>query len=137
MSLVLPTPRVSRAPHGLAPEFVGRLIRGGLVALGSVIIVAGVVIAPLPGPGGIPVIALGLVVVLRNSYKAKRLFIRAQRRWPKTLHPMRRLMRKEPEIASVFWQQYLRIERFTVPKKYRVGVKAHRRLKRTFRGSEA
>jgi hypothetical protein len=83
------------------------------------------------------VIALGLVVVLRNSYKAKRWFIRAQRRWPKVVHPIRRLMRREPEIASVFWQQYLRVERFTVPKRYRVGVRAHRHLKRQFRSGEA
>jgi hypothetical protein len=49
---------------------------------------------------------------------------------------MRRLMRKEPEIASVFWQQYLRIERFALPKRYRVGVRSRRHLKRAFSGSE-
>jgi hypothetical protein len=137
MSFAMPSPRVVRDTIGLAPEFVGRIMRSGLLLLGGAIVVAGVIIAPLPGPGGIPVIALGLVVILRNSYRAKRMFIRAQRRWPKLLFPLRKLLRKEPEIASVFWQQYLRVERFTVPKKYRVGVRAHRRLKRQFKGSEA
>ncbi|MET0272942.1 MAG: hypothetical protein ABW360_08120 [Phenylobacterium sp.] len=129
----MPSLRAGRATDGLAPEIVGRLVRSGLVTLGGLVILAGVLIAPLPGPGGIPVIAVGLVVILRNSYKAKRAFVRAQRRWPKLLYPLRRLMRREPEIASVFWQQYLRIERFTVPKRYRLGVRAHRHLKRQFR----
>lgn len=137
MSLAMPSPRAARATDGLAPEFVGRLLRSGLIALGGLIVLLGVLIAPIPGPGGIPVIALGLVVILRNSYKAKRMFIRAQRRWPKWLTPFRKLLRKEPEIASVFWQQYLRIERFTVPKKYRFAVRGRQMLKRQFGGSEA
>jgi predicted membrane chloride channel (bestrophin family) len=133
----MPSLRARRATDALAPEFVGRIMRSSLVLLGGVIVLAGILVAPLPGPGGIPVIALGLVVVLRNSYKAKRWFLRAQRRWPKVVHPIRRLMRREPEIASVFWQQYLRVERFTVPKRYRLGVRAHRHLKRQFRSGEA
>ena len=134
MSLVMPSPRVVRATAGLAPEFVGRLMRSGLVLLGVVIVLLGVLIAPIPGPGGIPVIALGLVVILRNSYKAKKAFVRAQRRWPRWLSPVRRLLRKEPELASVFWQQYLRIERFTVPKKYRFAVRSRHILRRQFSG---
>ena len=133
----MPSLRPRGATDGLAPEIVGRLVRSGLVALGGLIMLTGVVIAPLPGPGGIPVMAVGLVVILRNSYKAKRMFVRSQRRWPRLLHPVRRLMRREPEFASVFWQQYLRIERFTVPKRYRLGVRAHRHLKRQFGTNEA
>ena len=133
MSLVLPSPRARRATDDLAPEIVGRLVRGALVTLGGLIVVTGVLIAPIPGPGGIPVIAVGLIVILRNSYKAKRVFVRAHRRWPKVVHPIRRLMRREPEIASVFWQQYLRVERFALPKRYRLGVRGRRRLKRQFR----
>ncbi|HEY8574229.1 hypothetical protein [Phenylobacterium sp.] len=109
-------------------------MRSGLVALGGLIVLLGVLLAPIPGPGGIPVIALGLVVILRNSYKAKRVFVRAQHRWPRWITPIRRLMRKEPEIASVFWQQYLRIERFTVPKRYRFAVRSRHILKRQFSG---
>jgi hypothetical protein len=136
MSLAMPSPRARRATPSDAPEFVGRIVRGGLVTLGGLIVVAGVLIAPIPGPGGIPVIAVGLVVILRNSYKAKKSFIRAHRRWPKAVSPLRRLMRREPEIASVFWQQYLRVERLALPKRYRVGVRAHRKLKRAFSGNE-
>ena len=54
------------------------LMRSALLIAGLAIVVLGVLIAPLPGPGGIPVIALGLVLVLRNSFWAKRQFIRAQ-----------------------------------------------------------
>ena len=132
MSLAMPSPRVVRATDGLASEFVGRLMRSGLVALGFLIVLLGILLSPIPGPGGIPVIALGLVVILRNSYKAKKMFVRAQLRWPRALSPLRRLLRKEPEIASVFWQQYLRIERFTVPKKYRFAVRSRHMLKRQF-----
>ncbi|HEY8616720.1 hypothetical protein [Phenylobacterium sp.] len=134
----MPSPRAQRrATPDLAPEIVSRLVRGGLVTLGGLIVVAGVLIAPIPGPGGVPVIAVGLVVILRNSYKAKKVFVRAHRRWPRAVHPLRRLMRKEPEIASVFWQQYLRVERFALPKRYRVGVKGRHFVKRHFGGSEA
>ncbi|MCR5877415.1 hypothetical protein [Phenylobacterium sp. J367] len=82
-------------------------------------------------------IALGLVVVLRNSYAAKKAFVRAHRRWPTVVHPLRRLMRKEPEIAPVFWQAYLRVERFALPKRYRLGVRGRHFVKRKFGGNEA
>ena len=85
--------------------------RSALLTLGLLVILAGVIIAPLPGPGGIPVIALGLVLVLRSSYWAKRLFIRAQYARPKWVYPFRRLLRKRPEFAPVFWQQALRAEK--------------------------
>ena len=132
MSLAMPSPRDVRDTIGLAPELIGRALRVGLMALGWVIVLFGLLIGPLPGPGGIPVVTLGLIVILRNSYAAKRTFIRAQKRWPKVLFPVRKLLRKEPEIASVFWQQYLRVERFTVPKKYRFAVRSRRALKRQF-----
>lgn len=85
-----------------------------MLALGVVIMLFGLAIAPLPGPGGIPVITLGLVLVLRNSYWAKRQFIKAQRAKPKWVYPFRRLMRKNPEVAPVFWQQALRVEKIVI-----------------------
>jgi hypothetical protein len=95
MSLAMPSPRAPvRATTDLAPEILRRVARGGLVTLGGLIVVAGVVIAPLPGPGGIP------------------------------------------EIAPVFWQQYLRVERFALPKRYRLGVRGRQFVKRHFGGAE-
>jgi hypothetical protein len=67
----------------------------GWLLLGFLIVLAGVAIAPVPGPGGVPVIALGLTVILRHSRGAKRLFIRAQRRWPRALTPVRRLLQRK------------------------------------------
>ncbi|WP_309088060.1 PGPGW domain-containing protein [Phenylobacterium sp.] len=126
----MPSLRVYRATDDLAREVVGRFVRGGLVVLGLAIVVAGIAIAPLPGPGGIPVIVVGLMIVLRNSFRAKRQFVKFQRAHPKTVYPIRRLLRRDPEILPVFWQQYLRIERVVLPSRYRFAVKMRRRYKR-------
>jgi hypothetical protein len=113
-----------RAPHfasdDLAREIVGRISRFGLVVLGLTIVLAGVLIAPLPGPGGLPVIVVGLMVVLKNSFKARRIFVQVQRRHPNWIHPVRRLLRREPEFLPVFWQQMLRVERLILPMRWRV-----------------
>lgn len=111
-----------------------RLRRLALLALGVLVILFGIVISPLPGPGGIPVITLGLVIVLRNSYWAKRQFIRAQKAKPKWVYPFRRLMRKNPEIAPVFWQQALRVEMLVIrPRRRRPLPKLRRRIRRGLR----
>lgn len=120
------------------PGLLRRAKRLGMMALGFLIIGLGILIAPLPGPGGIPVIALGLVLLLRNSWWAKRQFIRAQHARPKWVYPFRRLMRKKPEIAPVFWQQALRAEKVVLRKRpsrqlIRVRKRARRVLRRAFR----
>ena len=94
------------------------------------IMLAGVLIAPLPGPMGLPVVAVGLIVVLRNSYKARRSFVRFQRAHPKMLYPVRRLLRRRPEILPVAWQMALRTERLFVPRRYRVAVRGRRLFRR-------
>ena len=89
------------------------------VAVGWVLITGGVVLALLPGHLGVPLLAIGLILVLRNSYKAKRQFIHWQRRHPRFVHPVRRLIRREPEVFPVAWQQLLRIERMMLPHSWR------------------
>lgn len=126
MSFAMPSLRVHRATDDLAREVAARIKRGGLVLLGFAIIGFGILIAPLPGPGGIPVIVVGLMVVLRNSFKARRQFARLNRAYPKTLYPIRRLLRREPEVVSLFYLQTLRVERLLLPKRMR-WVKALRR----------
>jgi hypothetical protein len=126
----MPSLRVYRATDDLAREVVNRFVRFGLVLLGLAIVLAGILIAPLPGPGGIPVIVVGLMIVLRNSFKARRQFVKFQRAHPKMVFPIRRLLRREPEVFPVFWQQYLRIERVVLPKRARFAVKTRRRFKR-------
>ena len=50
---------------------------------GFVLIALAPVVGVIPGPGGIFVFAAGLWLVLRNSCRARRLFVRHKRRWPR------------------------------------------------------
>ena len=133
MSFAMPSLRVSRASDDLARDIAARIARWLLLGLGGIIMLAGLVLAPLPGHIGLPLLVIGLMIVLRNSFAAKRQFVRIQRAHPKMVFPIRRLMRREPEIVLVFWQQYLRVERLVLPKRVRFAVKARRGLKRRLR----
>ena len=105
----------------IVAEVARNIVRWLLLALGVVLILLGVLMAPLPGPLGMPVTLLGLVLVLRNSFRLRRLFIRVQRRHPRVIFPLRRLLRREPEVMPVAWQQALRVERMLLPKSWRMG----------------
>jgi hypothetical protein len=122
--------RVYRATDDFAREVVTRLVRWSLVLLGLLIIAAGILIAPLPGPGGIPVIVVGLMIVLLNSFYMRRQFVKIQRAHPKVIFPIRRLLRREPEVLPVAWQQYLRIERILLPQRLRFAVRTRKRYAR-------
>ena len=128
MSFAMPSLRVYRATDDLAREVAARIRRFGMVLLGFAIIGFGILIAPLPGPGGIPVIVVGLMVVLRNSFKARRQFARLNRAYPKTLYPIRRLLRRDPEIVALFYHQSLRVERLLLPKRVRFMKPLRRRM---------
>jgi hypothetical protein len=97
------------------------------LAFGWLLIAGGLVLALLPGHLGVPLLAVGVIVVLRNSYRARRQFIHLQRRHPRFVFPVRRLIRREPEVLPVFWQQVLRFERAVLPKSWRRGVAWRRR----------
>ena len=131
----MPTSRVNRAADEIARQIAARIGRGLLVALGLVLIAMGVAIAPLPGPLGVPLVVVGLMFVLRNSFKARRQFVRIQHAHPKMIFPIRRLMRREPEIVQVFWQQYLRMERVVLPSRVRFAVRSRRYVRRRFRAA--
>lgn len=107
--------------------------RSALLVAGLAVVLLGILIAPLPGPGGVPVIALGLVLILRSSFWAKRQFIRAQYARPKWVYPFRRLLRRKPEIAPVFWQQALRAEKLVLSRAHRRLSVTRRRTRRYFR----
>lgn len=129
MSFAMPSLRVYRATDDFAREVAIRIKRTGMVLLGFAIIVAGVLIAPLPGPGGIPVIVVGLMIVLKNSFKARRQFVRLHRAHPKMLSPIRRLLRRDPEFVAVFYQQTLRVERILLPRRIRFITPVRRKLR--------
>jgi hypothetical protein len=112
----LTPPHLRPRPSGTGSSLARRLKRWALVGGGGLVVVLGILVAPLPGPGGVPVVTLGLVLILRGSYRAKRIFIRAHHRWPRTLSPIRRLLGRNPPFAQVIWQQMLRVERLVAGK---------------------
>lgn len=129
LALTMPPVRFSAADE-LARELLGRIARVLLVALGLLFIAAGFVIAPLPGPLGLPLTVIGLMLVLRNSFRARKQFVRFQHAHPKLLFPLRRLLRREPEVIPVAWQQVLRIEKLILPRRWRVAKRWRQSLKR-------
>ena len=118
LALAMSPVRFSAADE-LARELLGRISRVVLVTLGLILIVAGFLIAPLPGPLGVPLTVAGLMLVLRNSFRARKQFVRFQHAHPKLLFPLRRLLRREPEVMPVAWQQVLRMERLVLPRSWR------------------
>jgi uncharacterized membrane protein YbaN (DUF454 family) len=80
--------------------------------VGILVMLLGVVIAPLPGPMGLPVVLLGLIITLRFSPLAKRLFVRLVKRYPKVFGPLRRALRRRAKVLAIMWHQMLRTERF-------------------------
>lgn len=129
----LPTLTKGRARGGL----LHRLLRWVAMVTGTVLVALGILIAPLPGPFGLPISVVGLMLILRNSYWAKRRFIRMQQARPNWVMPFRRLMRKRPEFAPVFWQQFLRIERLLLGRGQRVLAGWRRRVRDLARGRPA
>ncbi|MDB5458039.1 MAG: hypothetical protein JWP92_3624 [Caulobacter sp.] len=118
----------------LLRETAARVARWALITLGGLVMLAGAVLTPLPGHVGLPLLVIGLMIVLRNSIQARRRFIRLQRRHPKMVFPIRRLLRREPEVILVVWQQLLRTERLVVRRaSWRVFVRTRKRLRRRWR----
>jgi hypothetical protein len=108
-------------------------LRMVVIATGLVLIAGGLVLALLPGHLGLPLLVIGLIMVLRNSRKARRKFIHLQQRHPRVVYPVRRLIRRDPEIFPVLWQQALRTERLILPPRYRRAVAWRRRYLRAKR----
>ena len=106
---------------------VGRWL---VLGIGYFLILLGAFGTVLPGHLGAPILAVGLVITLRASYRARRQFVGLQRRHPKILFPVRRLLRREPEVAPVAWQAVLRFERMVLPRRVRFAGKLRRRWRR-------
>lgn len=58
-------------------------VEWSLFALGVLLILGGIALSPLPGPGGIFLIAPGLALVLKSSMWAKRHYVRVKRWQPR------------------------------------------------------
>ena len=108
-------------------------VRWAMIGVGSVLILVGTLAQLTPLPVHFPallVVVAGLMLVLRSSYSARRTFIKIQRRHPKMVFPLRRLLRREPEVMPVAWQQVLRTERMVVPRRWRFAAATRRRIVR-------
>ena len=71
------------------------VVEWALFVLGVLLIIGGFIIAPLPGPGGIFLIAPGLALVLKTSMWAKRHYVRLKRWQPKAGHFADRALRRQ------------------------------------------
>lgn len=69
-------------------------VEWGLFALGVLLILLGFLLAPLPGPGGIFLIAPGLALILKTSMWAKRHYVRVKRWQPRAGRLMDGAMRR-------------------------------------------
>ena len=103
------------------------------MAIGFVLIAVGIVGALIPFTfhllGGFAV--LGVILVLRNSRAWRRRFIRLQRRHPRWLHPVRRVLKGE--VLPVIWHEALRTERFVLPARWRRLAAWRRAVRRKLR----
>ena len=64
-------------------QFDKPVVEWSMMIGGILLIIAGLALAPLPGPGGIFLIAPGLALVLKSSMWAKRRYVRVKRWQPK------------------------------------------------------
>jgi len=59
------------------------IVEWSLFAIGVLLVIAGFAVAPIPGPGGVFLIAPGLALILKTSLWAKRHYVRFKRWQPK------------------------------------------------------
>lgn len=64
------------------------------LSMGGVLVAAGVVVAPLPGPFGLPLTLGGLILLLRHSRWVRKTYVRSSQRWPKIGALFNRLLRR-------------------------------------------
>ena len=58
-------------------------VEWGLFSVGVVLVIIGIIVSPLPGPGGIFFIAPGAALILKTSMWAKRHYVKFKRWQPK------------------------------------------------------
>lgn len=101
-----------RAAKRAIKRFSRKALGWVLIALGLTLIGAGFVLIIVPGHYFL--IVFGLILVLGNSFWARRQFVHLKRRHPNWVMPIRKLLRRNPPVVSVFWQQILKVERFVL-----------------------
>lgn len=100
-----------------------------MTVAGFVLMLLGVVVTPLPGPFGVPIILLGLILVLRGSTWVKRHFVKLVHKYPKIMGPIRALLRPGAKVVALLWMNTLRIERRVMPRRFRFMYRFRHELK--------
>jgi putative transmembrane protein PGPGW len=59
------------------------MVEWALFVLGVLLVIGGLIITPVPGPGGVFLIAPGIALILKTSMWAKRRYVRVKRWQPK------------------------------------------------------
>jgi hypothetical protein len=101
-----------------------------MMIAGGLLVALGLVISPLPGPLGLPVMLVGLVLLLRSSTWIKRQFVKLVQKHPKWLGPLRSLMRPHAKFVAIFWRFMLRAERLALKPRNSLLRRIHRLLRR-------
>ena len=101
-----------RAAKRAIKRFSRKMLGWVMIALGLTLIAAGFVLIIIPGHYFL--VVFGLILVLGNSFWARRQFVHLKRRHPNWVMPIRKLLRRNPPVVSVFWQQILKTERFVL-----------------------
>ena len=70
-------------------------VEWGMFTTGVILIIIGFIVAPLPGPGGIFLLAPGFALVLKASMWAKRHYVRLARWQPKAGYWTDRALRRK------------------------------------------
>jgi hypothetical protein len=73
-------------PGPLKDEKRSRHKRLAMLAVGPALMVASPLVGLIPGPGGLIVFVAGLALTLQASHVAKRIYVRAKKRWPRLGH---------------------------------------------------
>ena len=113
---------------------VVRAVKIARVTAGLVLLAIGLAGAFLPTHRLGIFLAPGLILVLRNSRRARRRFVRMQRRYPRYVYPLRRLLKTPPEIWPVLWHEMLRAE-MILPRRWRRLRRFRLRWQRRDRGA--
>ena len=103
------SPRTWRSAKRALKRFSKKVLGWIMIALGFVFLAAGFLLIIIPGHYFL--VLIGLILILRNAFWARRQFIHLKRRHPNWVMPFRKLLRRNPQVISVFWQQVLKLER--------------------------
>lgn len=70
-----------------------------MLSMGIMLMLVGVAVSPVPGPWSVPLVALGLLLVLRTSAWARRRYVLLSRRWPAPFALTNRFLRRRRPVA--------------------------------------